>query len=197
MSKTIAFFDFDGTVTTKDSFIETIKFHKGKQAFYIGFTLLMPMLVLYKLKLIPNWKAKELVLQYFFKNTPIAIFEAAAANFATTEIPKMLRPKAIEKLIWHKDNGHRIVIVSASATHWLRAWTEALNLELIGTELEIKEANITGRLASANCYGKEKANRIKALIDLSEYDTIYAYGDSRGDREMLALATHPHYRYFE
>ena len=173
-----------------------IKFHKGKAAFYIGFALLMPVLVLYKLKLIANWKAKEIVLQYFFKNTPIAIFKAASKQFAETEIPKMLRPAVIEKLNWHRENNHRIVIVSASATEWLTAWTNALNVELIGTELEIKDGKVTGKLASANCFGIEKANRINAAINLAEYSEIYAYGDSSGDKEMLGLATKAFYRRF-
>ncbi len=196
MSQTIAFFDFDGTITTKDSFLEMIKFQKGKLAFLTGFALLSPLLVLHKLKLIPNWKAKEMVLQYYFKNTPIEIFETAAARFATIEIPKMLRPTAMEKLRWHQQEGHRVVIVSASATQWLRAWTTSINVELIGTELEIKDGKITGKLASPNCYGIEKANRIKSLIDLTQYQHIYAYGDSRGDREMLELATEAFYRGF-
>lgn len=196
MPKVIAFFDFDSTITTKDSFLEMIKFHKGKAAFYLGFALLMPVLVLYKMKLIPNWKAKEIVLQYFFKNTPIAIFNDAAKQFAETEIPKMLRPAAIEKLNWHRENNHRIVIVSASATQWLMDWADALNVELIGTELEIKNEKVTGKLASANCFGIEKANRINAAINLAEYAEIYAYGDSSGDREMLALATKPFFKGF-
>ncbi len=196
MPKVIAFFDFDGTITTKDSFLEMIKFHKGKATFYIGFALLMPVLALYKMNLIPNWKAKEIVLQYFFKNTPIAIFNAAAKLFAETQIPKMLRSTAINKLNWHKENNHRIVIVSASASHWLKDWSKVLNVELIATELEIKDGKVTGRLASANCFGIEKANRIKAIINLAEYSEIYAYGDSKGDKEMLALATKAYLKKF-
>ena len=88
------------------------------------------------------------------------------------------------------------MIVSDSATQWLKAWADALNVELIGTELEIKNEKVTGKLASTNCFGIEKANRINAAINLSEYAEIYAYSDSSGDREMLALATKPFFKGF-
>lgn len=195
-NQTIAFFDFDGTLTTKDSFIEAIKFIKGKFRFYIGFTVLSPILLLYKAKLIPNWKAKEAVLTYFFNGMRLADFQTACNQFAESQIKPMLRKEAIEKLRWHQSQGHRIVVVSASAQNWLIDWTQKLNVELIGTLLEVKNDKVTGKLQGNNCYGAEKAIRIKQTIDLQKYTTIYAYGDTTGDKEMLALATHPFYRKF-
>ncbi len=62
----IAFFDFDGTITTKDTLLEIIKFQKGKRAFYIGFLLHGPWLLAYKLKLFPNDAVKQKILTYFF-----------------------------------------------------------------------------------------------------------------------------------
>ena len=71
----IAFFDFDGTITTKDTLLEFIKFTKGTPSFLTGFLLNSPYLVAYKLNLIPNQRAKEKVMQYFFKNTPLDEFQ--------------------------------------------------------------------------------------------------------------------------
>jgi phosphoserine phosphatase len=69
-------------------------------------------------------------------------------------------------------------------------------LGIIATRLEIVDNRLTGKLASPNCYGPQKVERIRAALDLSRYGRIFAYGDSRGDREMLALADEKHYRFF-
>ena len=67
MGSKIAFFDFDGTITTDDSLIKFIRYAKGDMQTVLGMLLLSPMLVIYKLKLIPNYKAKQMMLSYFFK----------------------------------------------------------------------------------------------------------------------------------
>lgn len=196
MGKTIAFFDFDGTLTTKDSFLEAIKYQKGNFAYTVGFAVLLPVMVLYKLGIVPNWKAKEIVLKYFWGGMRIEDFQTTSENFALSEIPKILRKEAMERLQWHKSKGHRTVVVSASVSAWIKGWTTSENLELICSEMEVVGGKITGKLHGKNCYGLEKAIKIKSKIALEEYSEIYAYGDTKGDREMLALATHPYYRKF-
>jgi len=68
---------------------------------------------------------------------------------------------------------------------------------LISTEIEVVDDRLTGRLACENCYGPEKVKRIHLLLSLRDYDPIYAYGDSTGDKEMLALTKHSHYKHFK
>ena len=111
-------------------------------------------------------------------------------------IDKIVRPKAIEKINWHKNQGHKVVVVSASIECWLRPWCEKNGLELIATKLEIKDDIVTGKLLSKNCYGVEKVNRIKELYNIEKYDYIYAYGDSSGDKQMLELAHEKFYKPF-
>jgi HAD superfamily phosphoserine phosphatase-like hydrolase len=88
------------------------------------------------------------------------------------------------------------VVVSASVECWLGPWCDKNGLDLIGTQLEIKDNRVTGKLLSKNCYGKEKVNRIRERYDLNSFDFIYAYGDSRGDDEMLELAQEKYYKPF-
>ena len=159
----IAFFDFDGTITKDDSFLKFIRFVVGDFRFIVGFVFLLPILILYKLKIIPNHKAKEIVLRYFFKGCKEEEFKKVANEYSLVHIDKILRPKAIEKINWHKNQGHKVVVVSASIECWLRPWCEKNNLELIATKLEIKDDIVTGKLLSKNCYGVEKVNRIKEL----------------------------------
>ena len=192
----IAFFDFDGTITTDDSLLKFIRFVVGDRRFLLGLVVLSPMLVLYKLKLIPNYKAKQYMLSWFFKGMSEDAFFKVANEYSLVHIDKILRPKAIEKINWHKNQGHKVVVVSASIECWLRPWCEKNNLELIATKLEIKDDIVTGKLLSKNCYGVEKVNRIKELYNLEKYDYIYAYGDSDGDKQMLSLAHEKFYKPF-
>lgn len=87
MKKGIAFFDFDGTLTTKDTLLEFIKYCKGNNAFYAGFLINSPFLLAYKLKIISNQAAKEKVLQHFFKNTSVDSFGLLCEKFAARNDP--------------------------------------------------------------------------------------------------------------
>jgi len=99
----------------------------------------------------------------------------------------------IEKL---KAAGAEIVIVSASAENWIQQWCRQHQLQLIATRLEIKNDRMTGRILGRNCYGQEKESRITSSYNLSQYDEIYCYGDTKGDKPMLSLATFSFYRPF-
>ncbi len=192
----LALFDFDGTITTDDSLIKFIRFAVGDARFLWGMTVLSPMLTAYKLKLIPNYKAKQMMLSYFFKGMNEEQFQTIAREYSLKHIDIILRPKAMEKMVWHKEQGHKVVIVSASIECWLKPWCAKNGLDLIATKLEIKEGIVTGKFLSKNCYGIEKAQRVKDKYKLDDYDHIYAYGDSRGDRELLELADENFYKPF-
>ena len=98
MKKGIAFFDFDGTITTKDTLLEFIKFCKGSFRFYLGFLLNSPYLVAYKTKLISNQLAKEKVLGFFFNDTPVDVFERQCEAFTEIRLPSLIRPGALEEI---------------------------------------------------------------------------------------------------
>ena len=192
----IAFFDFDGTITSNDSLADFIQFAVGKPAYYIGILKVSPILAGYACKLYSNHFAKEELITHFFKNWHADKFQELATQYSLYQIDRNTRPKAIEKIKWHQEKNHEIVIVSASIGCWLKAWCEKNNVNLIATRLEIKDGKLTGKFANRNCYGIEKANRVRETYDLSQYDHIYAYGDSRGDKELLALADESFYKPF-
>jgi phosphatidylglycerophosphatase C len=96
--KKIAFFDFDGTITTKDTMFEVIKFQKGKTSFYIGFLINVPVFAALKLKIISKQAAKEKLLQYFFKGASLSSFQSKCNVFANNDLHKLIRPGALAEI---------------------------------------------------------------------------------------------------
>ncbi len=192
----LALFDLDGTLTRKDTFLELIKYFFGRRRFRMGLLRLSPCLLRYQLRLIPNWEAKEKVLMYFFKDITLDQFQKKCNEFAIEKLPSLLKEKAWSELKKLKRDGARIVIVSASAENWIRPWCNLNDIECIATRLEVREGKLTGRIKGRNCYGVEKVNRIREQIDLSQYNEILAYGDSKGDLPMLELAAKAYYKPF-
>jgi HAD superfamily hydrolase (TIGR01490 family) len=196
VKKEIAFFDFDGTITKRDTLLEFIKFSKGIFGFYFGLLVNLPFLIAFKLGFISNQSAKEKVLRFFFHNTPIAIFQERCANFSKNVLPKLIRPKALEEIQRLKQKNTIVVVVSASPENWIEDWAKKLQLEVIGSRLEIREGKLTGKILGKNCHGDEKVNRISEVYNLSNYYIVAAYGDSRGDKPMLQLAEKAYYKPF-
>ena len=197
MQKIIAF-DFDGTITNKDSFIEFIKFSKGKFQFCAGFLFFSPVLVAMKLRLIANWKVKQLVISYFFKGVSLQQFNEWCEQFCT-KIETTIRPKFAETLEKYKQNNCEICIISASVENWLLPWAEKIGIStVLATQLEVnKNQVITGRLRGKNCYGQEKVNRLLEAFPERETYYLIAYGDSSGDKELPAFADESYYRALE
>ena len=190
-------FDFDGTLTTKDTLLEMIKFAKGKTRFLLGFLLYSPILVLMK---------------HFFGGMTIEDFDELCVNFAMKNL-YLLRFPGIARIQEAQRKRERVFVVSASIDNWVRPFFAFQNLdcvEVLGTQIEVVDGKVTGRFQTNNCYGEEKVHRIcEALtqtiengkgastlsFDRTRYD-IEAFGDSRGDKEMLAFADKGHYKPF-
>jgi len=192
----LALFDFDGTITTRDSLPDFIQYAVGKPAYFVGLLILSPVLIPYLAGLISNNVAKQKLLSWFFKGWQIDRFQQYAERYSQQQIDKILRPEAMQKLYWHQQQGDRVIVVSASMENWLNSWCENHKLELLSTHLATADGRLTGEFSTANCHGDEKARRIRELLDLNDFEIIYAYGDSNGDKAMLALAHEAFYRSF-
>ena len=200
MKKKIYCFDFDGTLTTSDTLLEFIKYAKGRGRFLMVFLMYSPLLVLMKLHLYPNWKAKQQIFAHLFAGIRIEKFDALCRGFAE-ESQHLLRPKGITLMHEALVAGAQVFIVSASIDNWVRPFFDIRNLkgvQVLGTQIEVEDGKLTGRFKSNNCYGKEKVHRIAEVLksfERSEYE-IEAFGDSRGDKEMLAFADKGHFKPF-
>ena len=203
MKKKIYAFDFDGTLTTRDTLIAFIRYAKGTGAFVLGFLRHAHLLVLMKLGLYPNWKAKQNVFSYFFKGMSLEDFDDLCQRFAADN-RQLLRPEGVRTLEQARADGADIVIVSASIDNWVKPFFTSPDgladnlpkITVLGTQIEIADRKLTGRFLTKNCYGPEKVNRILAQFPNRGEYTLIAFGDSRGDKELLAFADEAHYKPF-
>ena len=194
--KHLALFDLDGTITSKDTMIEFIRYVRGSWKLYLSYFVLSPVLLGYKLKLIANDKAKQMLLHYHFSGEKEAQLRGWGAIFCQEKFLRMQRKAAIGKLRYHQEQGHEVVVISASLDIWIKPWLAAEGLRFLSTEAEWENGRFTGRFSGANCYGAEKVRRLQEILNPDDYEVIYAYGDSSGDKEMLGLADQPFYRKF-
>lgn len=183
----LALFDFDHTLTDRDSYAGFLRRvatpNQRAQAWWrVG-----PWLLAYRLKLISAERIRRRVTMQVLRNRHLDDITAQAKVYAREAIPGMIRPEMLEQLQWHKAQGHTVVVVSASLDLYLQPWCESLGLELICNSLETEGQRITGRYADGDI-GRHKVAHIRHRFDLTGFHRIHAYGDSREDKPMLAIA---------
>jgi len=193
----IAFFDFDGTITSEDAFTKFIFYATPKYRLIAGMILLSPIILLYKIGLFPAAKIRPLLAKFAFWNRcEQQVFELGK-QFAVDYLPSVLRPTAMVRMNWHKSRGDKVVVVSASLNPYLYFWCKEHSVELICSELEVKDSVLTGNYVFGDCGGDNKVVFIKNNIDLYSFDTVYAYGDTDEDLPMLGLAEIKYYQWCE
>ncbi len=190
----LALFDFDGTITRRDTFMGFTRYAVGRSLFLWGMLILSPVIMANILRSIPLWKTKEIFLTYHFKGWEKAEFDKVASEYSQNMIPQIVRPQALDRIEWHQAQGDEMVVVSASIDSWLKGWCDSYGLALVCSRLEVENGLITGKFHARDCIGSEKVRRIKEEYDLGQYETVFAYGDSPGDKEMLKLADVKYYR---
>ena len=182
--------DFDGTISSKDSFFEFTFFSVSKP-FYFKFWITTLLLIFST----PKSRLKE----RFFKNFEgihLIFFQTICDEFINDNLVKIIRQSFLD-FIKNLDEDSKIVIVSASISNYLKPWCDEMGFDLISTELEVVNGKLTGKFSTLNCNEQEKVRRIKETYNLSEYDEIHVFGNSKGDFPMLELGTHKYYKFFK
>ena len=220
---TISAFDFDGTLTTRDTLLLFIRHARGWWALFGGLLLFSPLLVLMKLHLADNGRTKERLFRHYFRGMLERDFDALCQSFARSHT-HVLRTAGLRTVQQALDRGDRVVILSASIDRWVEAClrqflVSSSQFQVLGTEIEVADGRLTGRFATPNCYGPEKVRRLKEFLKevsprgdvegatkvsprgdvegaLEGTPFIIAYGDSRGDKELLDYADESHYKPF-
>ncbi len=193
----LALFDFDGTITSTDTWTPFMRMAVRPSRLRMAVVVLSPVIVGYRLGMLSSSKGRQAAARVGFGGEPARAIRQHGERYAMTVLPSTLRPRALERLEWHRSQGDHIVVVSASLDVYIAPWCAERGLEFICTTLEERDGRLTGRYVDGDCCGAEKARRIRARYDLGRYSVIYAYGDSGEDREMMALAHKKFYRWQE
>lgn len=193
----IAAFDFDGTLTHRDTLFGFLRFACGSTALGRALARSTPTVVRARLGRSPTDAAlrdagKERMLHHLFAGRDEAWFHDRGAAYAHT-LGARLRPDMVKRLDWHRRRGHRLVIVSASLHTYLRHFGAEHGFdEVIAVELEARDGVLTGALRGPNVRGPEKAVRLRSWMEgVGAAGEIWAYGNSTGDRELLAMSHRP------
>jgi len=188
----VAAFEFDGTLARRDTMVPFLLSAAG-----------WPRLTLAALAASPAYfrggrdELKLATVARLFRGWPRDRFEEHGRTYAA-KLVELLRPELVERLRWHQEEGHPVVLVSASLATYLRPLAAELGIDdVIAVELDCSDAGtLTGLVVGGvNCRGPHKVTRLRAWLD-ERYGEgsqveLWAYGDSSGDEELLALADHP------
>jgi HAD superfamily hydrolase (TIGR01490 family) len=190
----LALFDFDGTITTRETMSDFMHLAVPPQRRAWGKLLLAPWVAAYKLGAISGVAVRSVVVRVGFAGVPLQRVQARGEAFAAEVLPTLLRPEVMARIRWHQLQGDTVAVVSGGLDEYLAPWCRTHGLALVCSALEQREGRLTGRYLGAQCVGEEKARQVRARYDLAAYSHIYAYGDTHEDLPLLDLAHHRVYR---
>lgn len=187
----VAAFDVDGTLTTRDCVVPFLRRSLGTPRVSVALAR-HPIHLVIALIRRDRDRVKELAVSAFAGRSAAAI-AVEGERFAADVEEHSMRPDSRARLAWHRRQGHQVVLVSASLDAYLRPLGERLGVDgVLCATLDVgADGNLTGRLVGRNCRGPEKVARLEAWLAGRDVE-LWAYGDSAGDRELLARADRPH-----
>ena len=194
--KGVVAFDFDGTLTVRDSFTAFLKWRVSPARHRAGMIRLIPSALAY-LGHRSRGRIKAAAAREFLGGLSRADLEAEARAFAQAQATRLLRPDALRSWRYWRQRSVKLVIVTSSPGAVVAPFARGLGADaLIATELAYDDQDrVTGAFVGANCRGPEKVRRLETMFGLG-LRLVAAYGDTSGDREMLAIADHAGYREF-
>lgn len=191
----LALFDFDGTITSRELFGDFIRSAVTPGRLALGRVRLAPVVLGYKLGVVSATSARARIVDFAFRGRSESVVQDAGARFAQELVPTMLRPVAMTRIRWHQEQGDAVAVVSGGFDFYLSHWCRQHGLTPLCSQLEASEGVLTGRYLGAQCVGAEKVRRVREAFDLGRFAQVYAYGDTKEDMDLLAIADHRFYRW--
>lgn len=193
--KKLYVFDFDGTLTYKDTMFLYLKYFNPSK-YRVQYLKHIPLFVLVKLKLADAESVKKSFIASMLKGQTEAKLHQVSDNFFNNYYPKLIRENALEFINQIKKEQTDSYIVTASLDIWVRPFAEKFGMQMLATKADYQNGVFTGKFASKNCNGEEKVHRIKEAIENKKFDKTIAFGDTSGDRPMLKWANESFYQFF-
>lgn len=188
--KECALFDFDGTLTTRDTTAllcwELGKFRPWRLV--IRLPLILKFFLTGKSSLVIQQTKNQFIgslisgLTFYEVEKPLARFRS--------RVNKIERLDVMERLHQFLADGKKVVVVTASPEFAICYYFAHIDVEVIGTKFETKNGRFTGHVQGKNCYGKEKLLRINEWLQgvSEDYSVVEAWGDSKADIPMMSVA---------
>jgi phosphatidylglycerophosphatase C len=192
--RVVAAFDFDKTISTRDNVVPFLRAVVGRTRLTQALLAISPRLIGAALDEERRDAAKVALVRRTVAGYDAGRIARVAAEFADDVVARHLRPDVVERVAWHRNQGHELVIVSASFTSYLDPIAARLGFAaVLATELAVgNDGRLTGELVRPNVRGAEKVRRLDEWLGATASDAgpafVWAYGDSSGDRELLARA---------
>jgi phosphatidylglycerophosphatase C len=190
----LALFDFDGTLTVRETFADFMRAAVSPVRRLAGIPLFAPMLAGYKVGWVSGTTIRSAVVRFGFRGVPEARVRRAGETFARDVIPGLVDADMMRRLEAHRARGDTVLVVSGALDAYLAPWCRQQGLPLLCSRLEAVDGVLTGGYRGAQCVGDEKARRVRENHDLAAFGQISAYGDTAEDHALLALADRPFFR---
>ncbi len=192
----LSVFDFDGTLTYRDSFVPFLLHAFGGRIFAAKMLRMALPSLSYLCGKLSRDELKATLISVFLTGTPVAWLEEQASAYCTAKWQRLMRPQGLAEVNAQLGQGAHVTLCSASPALVLKPFAARLGVQLIGTELEVVGGVLTGRMVGGNCRRKQKVARLKSVYGALELYNLRAWGDSTGDEHLLAAAQEPHWRAF-
>jgi phosphatidylglycerophosphatase C len=185
----VAVWDVDGTLVLGDTLIPFL--HRFVGAVQLG-RVLLGTLARAATGPDPRDAAKAAALQRILGGLELRTVKVVARGYVLDLVAQRLRADCLRRWRWHQQRGHRLVLASASLDLYLRPLGDLLGAdEVISTTMDIVNGRLTGRLATPNCRGTQKAKRVRDYLESRPTSTVWVYANGADDRPTLALADIP------
>ena len=195
-AKVLSVFDFDGTLTRHDSFVPFLRFAFGRQEFSRKMLRLAVPGLRFLTRRLNRDELKAQLISTFLTGVEEEWVQQKAEDFSKVFWTRLMRPAGLRAVATEVESGAVVTLCSASPALVLQPFADRLGIKLIGTELEVVDGLLTGYITGNNCRCENKVLRLEAVYGpLSQY-RLRAWGDTRGDRELLAAAQDAHWRHF-
>ena len=189
-------FDFDGTLTYHDSFIPFLRFAFGNRLFAMRLLRMLPATVCYLLGRISRNDLKEKLITVYLTGVKEGWVEERAEAFCDVSFRRLMRPLGLTSVANQLEQKAIVTICSASPELVLKPFAKKLGIGLIGTRLQSVDGVLNGQINGTNCRCEQKVIRLEAQYGPLDQYTLRAWGDTRGDEQMLEAAQEPHWREF-
>ncbi len=193
--KKLYLFDFDGTLTYRDTMFLYLKFYDASR-FKVQFIKHIPLFILLKLKLADPEKIKRSFISSVLKGQSRTKIEKKSQEFFDHYFPELVRKNALEFIKNIDREKTDCYIVSASLDIWVQPFAQHFKMNLLATQAEFVDDIFTGNFLGKNCNGPEKVLRIVEAVGTKKYDKTIAFGDTSGDKQMLAWADEAQFEFF-